>query len=338
MKTLIFFIVLIILLFCSCSSETKNEILSELPKSSSGTAEVSEPEEEPKAEIDYDFYASHYEDTKDNEYELPSGYDDELCFTFKVPDLTGKEMSELPFIFENPEWCINGTDWIQLDEEHFSQYLFEENKEAAALAKAVALLTPHHGLFSHAYGSKTFDSITEANEKELLWAAICQTPQRRPSENENHAFNFVSNYFSELTEYSWVACEIYSEADVEKTFRWLFGKDANFVPQNIEMFGIRYFDELDVFVQFFDGILMMPRFPQIVSYSEKSGVYTVETVLSGAYPNGEIGFELKLTDGTYEFFPANKETVALVSEMFKSSVYTFEKAEDGHFVLTGFSY
>lgn len=124
----------------------------------------------------------------------------------------------------------------------------------------------------------------------------------------------------------------------QKTFRRLFGKEANFVPQNIEMFGIRYFEELGVFVQFFDGIMMFQGFPQIFSYTEKDEIYTVEVIAASLNPSDEMNFTLKLTDVSYESFPLNKETVVLISEIVKPYIYIFEKAEGGHFVLTGFSY
>ncbi len=337
MRKLISVLMVLILLLTACSSPS--EPIEQPEANEPGSTDNSEPViSETEPEIDYDFYTNL--PTRENEYELPSSYDDELCFTFEIPDFSGKDTSELPYLFENPEWCINGTEWVQLDEEKFDQILFKDNEEAVALAKAIALLTPHHGLFTSNYGSKTFDSITEANEKELLWAAICRTPLKKYSENENHAYNFVSDYIDELTEYSWVICETISVTDVEKTFRWLFGEEANFVPQNIEMFGIRYIEELGVFVQFFDGILMAQVYPQIISYSENNGIYTVETIGASALIESlpDIGLSLKLTDGTYLDLPLNKENVTLVSEIVKPYVFTFEKADDGHFILTGFSY
>lgn len=321
---------------CSCVIKPPNEIISKVPETSSKSDEIFEQEEQ--VEIDYDFYAKSNESIKENEYEILSKYSNELCFTFEVPDLSEKDFSELPYLNESFEWCVNGTDKIQLDEEQFVQVLFEDDEEAATLAKAIALLKSHHGIFSGDYGSKTFDSITAANGKELIWTAICQTPQKKYSENKNHALNSVLDYIYELSEHTFVACEIYSETDVEKTFRWFFGEEPNFVPQNIEMFGIRYFEELGVFVQFFDGIMMMQSFPQIISYTKNGRIYTVEVIFAGAYQNGEIGFDLKLTDGTYGFFSVNRENVELVSQIVKPYVYTFEKAEDGHFLLTGFSY
>ena len=340
MKKIMFMLMAFVLILTACSSHSEpviDEPEINMP-GSSGPSEpvVSEPEED-VLEIDYESYESlrNYTASGEREFDLPSMQDDLICFTFEVPDLTGIDKSELPYIFENPEWCLNGTDWIQTHDEYFVQYLCE-GEEAAELAKAIALLNLHYSTFD--ISTKPFDNISDAHEKELLWAAVLQTPCKTFSKNENHAFNFTLNLLSELSDYGYVPCDIYSVSDVEKTFRYLFGEEANFVPQDISCYWLRYFEELGVFVQFADGIMIFPGYPQIVNYSEKDGVYTVETIMAQCNHNDELEFSVLLTDGTYADIPLNKENALLVSEIFKPFVYTFEKAEDGHFVLTGFSF
>ena len=341
MKKLVFMLMVFILLLTACSNHS--EPIDKQPEihepGSNGPSEpvVSEPEEG-KSEIDYEYYESlkNYIPTGESEFNIPSSYDDELCFTFEVPDLTGKDISELSFTEENPEWCINGNDWIQKNEELFIQYLCE-NEESVELAKAIALLNIHTLPFGSA--NESFENISEANEKGLLWAAIMQTPQRSYPENENHAFNVTFDLLHDLSNGAYIPCEIYSVSDVEKTFRWLFGEKANFVPQNIPNLGIRYFEELGLFIQFFDGIMTNPSYPQIVSYSEENGIYTVETIMADSDHDGKLYFYLLNTDGnTVSDIPLTKENAAFVSKILKPSVYIFEKSEDGHFILTGFSY
>ena len=284
--------------------------------------------------IDYDYYSGRTESAR-NEFGFFSGYDDMAEFTFAVPDLSGKDFSEFPFVEENPEWCVNGTDWVQQDG-NFPQALFK-TAEAEELAKAVALLNGHYACFSS--GSESFRKIYEANPKELLWEAILQTPVRgRYPAEENHALTAILEAGSEAAGYEIYALEIYSVKDVEKTFRWLFGENADFVPQSIPAFGIRYFEEIGLFVQFFDGIMTMQDYPQILSYSEKNGIYEAEVIMASALNEGfdEIGFGIKLTDGSTEFLPITAENVKKAAEVETHYIYTFEKADDGHFVLLSF--
>ena len=340
MKKFIFMLTAFILVLSACSSNLEPVI--EQPEindpGSNGPSEpiVTEPESE-EPEIDYEYYENlkNYTASGVSEFDEPSSYDDLVCFTFEVPDLTGMDKSELPYLFENPEWCINGTDWIQQNEEYYVQYVCE-GEEAFELAKAIALLNNHYSSFG--LESKTFSNISEAHEKELLWTAILKTPVCG-TYDKNHAFSFTFDLLYDLSEGAYVPCEVYSVSDVEKTFRYFFGDKANFVPQNIPSHGIRYFEELGVFVQFFDGIMTMPEFPQIVSITKENSVYTVEAVMATNIENlNELGFMLKLTDGTWKELPLSKENVLFISEIIKPFVYTFEKAEDGHFILTGFSY
>lgn len=337
----IFIALLLLLLLSSCSQN----VVEEDPSKPNENDESSDSES--VAEIDYDYYHKRVENYNrdESEFDYPTNYDDDICFTIEVPDLTGKDMSELPYWDEPSNWCIYGTDWVQLEEKDFRQYFLDETEEVTALAKAIALFMPHVDILNadgH-YGSKTFDTINDANEKELLWAAICQTPQKGFSDNDDHAVNFAMHYIYETTEHSYCAEEKYSVDDVEKTFRWLFGEDANFVPQNIEQLGIRYFEELGIFVQFFDGIMMWQDVPQIISYTEKDGVYTAKVVRTSTtwivpWEEEEVGFYIPYTDGTNEWCPLNDETKDLLSELYVPRTYTFEKADDGHFVLTGFNY
>ncbi len=328
---------LLLLLLSSCSQN----VVDEDPNKPNENDELSDSGS--VAEIDYDYFhkkAKNYNRDESN-FDRPTNYDDDICFTIEVPDLSGKDMSELPYLDETLNWCIYGTDWAQNNEGRLHQYFLDETEEVKALAKAIALFMPQVDILNadgH-YGSKTFDSINDASEKELLWAAICQTPQKGYSDNDNHAVNFALDYIYEITEHSAAACEIYSVEDVEKTFHWLFGEDANFVPQNIEMLGIRYFEELGIFVQFFDGIMTGQDVPQIISYTEKDGVYTTEVIRVDIHPyEDEVGFHIPYTDGAYEWCPLNDETKDLLRELYVHRTYTFKKADDGHFVLTGFDY
>ncbi|MBR2640090.1 MAG: hypothetical protein IKD39_05940 [Oscillospiraceae bacterium] len=339
MKKIISMLMVLILLLTACSSPS--EPIDEHPEinesGSNGPSKpvVSEPEEE-KTEIDYEYYENlkNSTPTGESEFDKPLPYED-ICFTFEVPDLTGTDKSELPFVEEKAEWCINGNHWIQEREELFVQYLCED-KEAVELAKAIAILNIHSSSFS---ANETFENICEANEKSLLWTAIMQTPWRAYPENENHAFNVTFDFLHDLSNGAYVPCEIYSVSDVEKTFRWLFGEEAKFVPQSIPNHGIRYFEELGLLIQFSDGIMTHPSYPQIISYSEENGVYTVETIMAYGNPGGGLNFYLLNTDGrTVSEIPLNKENALWVSEILKPAVYNFEKAEDGHFILTGFSY
>lgn len=77
--------------------------------------------------------------------------------------------------------------------------------------------------------------------------------------------------------------------------------------------------------------MMFQGFPQIISYTEKDEIYTVEVIAASLNPSDEMNFTFKLTDVSYESFPLNKETVVLISEIVKPYIYIFEKAEGGHF-------
>ncbi|MBR3597894.1 MAG: hypothetical protein IKL47_13075 [Clostridia bacterium] len=333
------FLIILILLVTSCSRNIvdENQVSHDNNSESSITTGSFDQFSEKKADIDYDYYLRYAENKTENEIDLPSSYDDYIEFNFVVPNLDGTDKSELPFVTEENELYVDETGIIEYESEYLHQYICN-TEEAIALAKSIALLSAHHSTFNIDYGSKKFDVITDASEKELLWAAILKTPQRSFPENENHAFNVTMESLYGINGYSSVAQEIYAASDVEDTFRYLFGNEANFVPQNIERFGIRYFEELGIFVQFFDGIISSQRFPQIVSYSKNNEKYTVETVFVQKNSDGSFEFYVPFTNGTWESFELNNETVDLLLKIGIHYTYVFEKDDNGHFVLCGFSY
>lgn len=262
-------------------------------------------------------------------FRLPKDYYSEF-YSFEIPEFPDADRTKYG-VYEELGWCINDNAYNQNKP---WQQLFVNDKTATELAEAIMFID---SLSLREYDFNEFGNISEANNQYLLHAAISSTPGARfgtysytydgngnPVASFPEPENIVSKVCTHaFEEYELSPMEIFYAEDVEKTFRWLFGEEAEFNPDSIYNQGYRYSPEGEIFLSFFDMMISpITGRPQILDYSAHDDIYTVNAVLLSAFEYEE--------DGTVKAEFGKDYILSM-----PAYTYTFEKAEDGHFILKG---
>ena len=320
MKIKLLFVLVLstLLLLCACNT---NENSSSLPEGSTIPESSSIPENSESESIPVSSEESN-ESFYENSFEREKGIIDENYSKMILPDLTGADKTKLS-LFEEDKWCLNGGSFPQTTEH---EQLFVQDETAKELAAAISLID--NGDF-HYYNFNDFENISDANNQYLLAASIISTPYIHPEGvYDTKSENIVSKISTYLSEVFSEPIEIRYAEDVEKTFHYLFGDNAEFKPELLYYPTQYYFPEAEIFISFSDGYIYIYNYPQIISYREESGKYYVEAVMLNSFDYGDdSGDNGKVSSSL------SKDDILARQHI----NYTFEKAKDGHFVLCSIS-
>lgn len=242
-------------------------------------------------------------------------YDYSEYFDFDIPVFSDADNSGLDLIVDSEYgWCVEGQSHIQTTG---WEQVFVDDSTAKELAAAIALAEANV-IYSHR-NFTGFSDISEADSEYLLYVSIISTPMINTADApQENIVSKISDYL--VSEYDLYPTEIYYADDVEKTFHYIFGDDAEFVPENLESFCYRYVPEAGIFLHFLESSAPDYTFPQITEYHEEDGKYYVTAVQTSAYDYDTEGnvFDNIDTDGFLE-----------------NAVFTYvlERAKDGHLFL-----
>lgn len=269
---------------------------------------------------------------------------------FIVPEGLSLDEKKLPLVgYYDVNWCVT--------QKHFPNSIYKQffidDSDAYIIAGNLSKFTANNA-FNKNYESWTFfDSINEANEEELLWVAVGNTPSIQLGVvYESFTDTFANDVkFSDETMGKTSLGELIVSAarqgvcitevryadDVKTTFNWLYGEDLPFKPQSLERFGWRYIEELGVFVTdwemgtFIDSGVTQ----QIINIEKANDLYFVESVPSKNHINEEgIIATFDYPSGLLEITEDNKDELLQETHYF----YKLKKGENGHFIVCGFRY
>ena len=241
-------------------------------------------------------------------------------FEAEIPSLSGLDRARLPLREDELEnWCVDGGGG-----EIISANFAEGYEEILGGADPVRLVYNVTDNYRAVIAQKSFSSLSEADYEYLLYTALFRTPTVDCGAEEGHALTELLRVF----QYQYGPYAVYG-SDVEKTFRYLFGDEIEYVPKNLREFGWRYVPEADVYISASDGLMTPAGRPCVVDVRQEGEIYEIDAFLGLA----SIGDEL------LHFYSGNEEvsySADDLSALYETQVlytYSFEKAGDGRVVL-----
>lgn len=245
-------------------------------------------------------------------------------FEAEIPDLTGSSRS-WPSLREEElsAWCVNG------GEKELISLNYSENYEnilgGTDPARLIYNVTDNR---CAAISQRSFSSLSNADYEYLLYTALFRTPAVY-SDNENingSALEKISDAFE-----GWVVSDFVYGSDVEKTFRYLFGDEVEYVPKNLREFGWRYIEEADVYIRLEHQGLSLDSagYPLVVNVRQNGDLCEIDAFLGFISPGDE---SIAFYSGTREIEYSKDNLTGLYLSQ-KLYTYAFRRAGDGRFVL-----
>ncbi len=264
-------------------------------------------------------------------------------FSLEGLEFPDANTERLPFYYEMNEgavfsdWCVNGDEYYQ---RNFVKQYFCEHKEAENIASALIFMDGISNYNHHPTTKpKNFDDVNEAENDYLIHCAFEATPEIYYGssfydsgdgsfgfENSDHIVTKVLGLIYSETGY--FGTEVKYAEDVERTFHYLYGDEAEFKPEYIESQQVCYVPSAEIFVIFSEGVGGF-RIPQILSIEEENGIYNVEAVWTFAM---DYDFTKADETGILELNAEVYEKQYLENEIYS---YSLKKEADGRFILLG---
>lgn len=241
-------------------------------------------------------------------------------FETEIPSLSGLDRARLPLREDELEnWCVDGGGG-----EIISANFAEGYKEILGGADPARLVYNVTDNYRAVIAQKSFSSLSEADYEYLLYTALFRTPTVDCGAEEGHALTELLRVF----QYQYGPYAVYG-SDVEKTFRYLFGDEIEYVPKNLREFGWRYVPEADVYISASDGLMTPVGRPCVVDVRQEGEIYEIDAFLGLA----SIGDELLHFYSGSEEVSYSADDLSALYETQVLYTYSFEKAGDGRFVL-----
>ena len=241
-------------------------------------------------------------------------------FEAEIPSLSGLDRARLPLREDELEnWCVDGGGG-EIISANFAEG-YEEILGGADPARLIYNVTDN---YRAVIAQKSFSSLSEADYEYLLYTALFRTPTVDCGAEEGHALTELLRVF----QYQYGPYAVYG-SDVEKTFRYLFGDEIEYVPKNLREFGWRYVPEADVYISASDGLMTPAGRPCVVDVRQEGEIYEIDAFLGLA----SIGDELLHFYSGSEEVSYSADDLSALYETQVLYTYSLEKAGDGRFVL-----
>lgn len=236
---------------------------------------------------------------------LPASYDGYIYksnrssddfLEFDIPDLTGAKCKKLPYVGgDDVFWCVNNEIVPHVGWDFTSTY-----------TKVMEYANSVYNVTDHRFGAITnhsFLGLDEADYYSLLYSAVYAAPESHYVYEEEDS---VYKRLSEACGYDFLAV-VYGE-DVEKTFRYLFGDDIEYVPANLEEYAYRYIPEADIYITYSEYTKAGSSHPVVIDYGPANNDRTlISVIFASLLPDGTLsvyldGEDKALTKDNFEEF------------------------------------
>ena len=188
-------------------------------------------------------------------------------FSFEVPEFPDADRTKLPVYFEYP-WDNEAGGYVISTA--IEQY-FCDHEEVQEIAQKIYLADGFHINTHHEH--EYFEDISEANNDYLLYSALRLAPfietgmmsynyNSTGTENADNVVCMALEYI--YAETGMQVIDAYYAEDVEYIFHYLYGQEAEFVPEGMEMYGFPYVESAGIFLNFFDST-PPAAIPQVIS-------------------------------------------------------------------------
>ena len=199
-------------------------------------------------------------------------------FETEIPSLSGLDRARLPLREEELEnWCANGGGG-EIISANFAEG-YEEILGGADPARLIYNVTDN---YRAVIAQKSFSSLSEADYEYLLYTALFRTPTVYDADMNGNVLEAIYNAFD--------YCEFVYGSDAQKTFRYLFGDEIEYVPKNLREFGWRYVPEADVYISASDGLMTPAGRPASLTSAKRAKF--MKSTLSSVLPPSATSFSI----------------------------------------------
>lgn len=203
----------------------------------------------------------------------------------EIPEFPDAETTKLPTDGNN-FWNTEGPGFFT--DTAIKQY-FCDHEDAMEIAEKIYLADGYH--ISGYHGREYFEDISKADNDYLIYSALRLAPfiefgtmsynyqPEGPDYPENVVVRALEYFYNET---GMEVVDAYYSDDVEYIFHWLFGTEAEYIPEDLELYGYPYVPSAGIFLSFFEST-PPAAVPQILSIEEKDGKYYAEVVWTSVF-------------------------------------------------------
>lgn len=240
-------------------------------------------------------------------------------FDTEIPDISSAKNEKLDYLEDREEnWCINGSNNMTIDRQFYNPYDDVLNYAADV-----------YNVTDHKYGAvaaHSFMGLENADYLSLLYSAVYATPEcYYYYEDDGNALSLISKALG------FDFLEVVYGEDVEKTFRYLFGDEVEYVPANLEEYAYRYIPEADVYITYSEFTKGGAYYPIVVDYGPSTlGGSVYDVVFTHVLPDGSLSVDIG-----EESIVITKENAEELLPKLTVYSYFFNRGSENNSVLYG---